>query len=163
MYCVVLSSSSFAPWLLCAGEGVHLFSYISSPASLTWRQLTAVRSCYEGELQRLQDLPHLLQRHLQDFFKMDLLSILPLWGPITHFIMYWAVASFRAFNSTVEMSHVFHCQIVNFGASSEAACTIHLNQTNRERKQYPELCLLSAPWASLNSVGRMKSPASLHF
>lgn len=80
----ILKLCSVTTQLLRAGAEVLLFSQISPHVSLAWRQLTAVRSCYEVELQRPPRPSSPLTEASARLFLLDLLSILPLWGLSTY-------------------------------------------------------------------------------
>lgn len=78
------STLNFAPWLLHAGAEVLVFSQISPHVCLAWRQRTAVRSCYEAELQRPPRPSSPLTEASARLFLLDLLSVLTLWGLSTY-------------------------------------------------------------------------------
>lgn len=141
MCCAVLPPSGFAPWLPhCSVQEQMDWSF---PRSHPWHLWLADNWLQPGHVmkQRTPKPPRSsspLTEASTRLFLLKLLPVLPLWGLITYWwhippIMCWAVAHFWDFGSTIEIL----CQISTFRASSEVACTIHLNQLLRKKETMP--------------------------
>ena len=103
----ILKYCSVTTELLCAGADVLLFSQISSIASLSWRQLTAARSSYEGPKTSKTFLTSYrgIRKTFSTGFTVNPPTLRSHHILITHPIMCWAIASFRDIDGTIERCH----------------------------------------------------------